>query len=121
MWYSAVRLWVVNTANRHLPAYHASTTRSKEPRKYVANGELGVFTGQLKSGEMRKAPWQTQVEFSSQPGWRITCRSGSRDEPALELAWALTIHKSQGSEFGTVILMLPAQARASPANCSTPR
>ncbi|MET8028081.1 ATP-dependent RecD-like DNA helicase [Streptomyces avermitilis] len=98
---------VVNTRNQLLPAYKPQSRTTE--RTYVANGELGVVTGQLRSKGSRTPPWQTQVEFSSQPGLRITAaRVGSDDEPSMELAWALTVHKSQGSEFGTVILMLPA-------------
>ncbi|WP_431045217.1 AAA family ATPase [Streptomyces sp. P1-3] len=102
---------VVNTRNQLLYAYEPqSRTREK---KYVANGELGVVTGQLTSKASRTPPWQTHVEFSSQPRLRFTAAGvGWDDDPAMELAWALTVHKSQGSEFGTVILMLPANLRA---------
>ncbi|MET9834786.1 AAA family ATPase [Streptomyces sp. NPDC006385] len=99
---------VVNTRNQYLPTYRPSNGRAQD-KSYVANGELGVVTGQLKSKKMTSAPWKTQVEFSSQPGLRFTAsQQGMEDEAGLELAWALTVHKSQGSEFGTVILMLPA-------------
>ncbi|MFJ2900355.1 AAA family ATPase [Streptomyces sp. NPDC087218] len=102
---------VVNTRNQHLPVYDPSTRRA-EAKKYVANGELGVVTGQLKSMKMNKPPWQTQVEFSSQPGLRFTAsKPHLDDDPGLELAWALTVHKSQGSEFGTVVLMVPAHVQ----------
>ncbi|MFJ3209165.1 AAA family ATPase [Streptomyces flaveolus] len=75
---------------------------------YVANGEIGVVTGKTKSGGMKFRP-AAHVEFSSQLGRWFPYRDGRGDEdPPLELAWALTVHKSQGSEFGTVILMLPA-------------
>ncbi|MBK0372658.1 AAA family ATPase [Streptomyces sp. RB110-1] len=98
---------VVNTRNQYLRAFRPSTGKP-EDRSYVANGELGVVTGQLKSKKMTGAPWQTQVEFSSQPDLRFAAQQGLDDDPGLELAWALTVHKSQGSEFGTVVLMLPA-------------
>ncbi|MFG2841468.1 AAA family ATPase [Streptomyces zaomyceticus] len=102
---------VVNTRNQHLPAYNASTRRP-EPRSYVANGELGVVTGHLKSAKTNTPPWQTQVEFSSRPNLRFTAsRSHLDEDPGLELAWALTVHKSQGSEFGTVVLMVPAHVQ----------
>lgn len=98
---------VVNTRNQNLSAYKP-TTREKTSQ-YVANGEVGVVTGQLRAKNSRSAPRYTQIEFPSQPGLRITAnRAGTDTDPALELAWALTVHKSQGSEFGTVILMLPA-------------
>jgi len=82
-------------------------------KRYVANGEIGVVIGQIKSRAMTRPPNETQVEFSSQLGRRFTYWGGAGgDEDApLELAWALTVHKSQGSEFGTVILMLPAATR----------
>ena len=37
--------------------------------------------------------------------------SAKKAMPSLELAYALTVHKSQGSEFGTVILVLPNPCR----------
>ncbi|WP_405474912.1 ATP-binding domain-containing protein [Streptomyces sp. NBC_00009] len=98
---------VVNTRNQSLTAYNTATRTTAS--QYVANGEVGVVTGQLKSKGSKAAPRYTQIEFPSQPGLRITAdRAGTDTDPALELAWALTVHKSQGSEFGTVILMLPA-------------
>ena len=52
--------------------------------------------------------WKLEVEFSSQPGFKygFTSRDfGEEGNAVLELAYALTVHKSQGSEFGTVILV----------------
>ncbi|MCJ0868958.1 AAA family ATPase [Streptomyces sp. AP-93] len=74
---------------------------------YVANGELGVVTGPVSS---TRPPTWTEVEFSSQAGTRYVYRggAGAEDGALLELAWALTVHKSQGSEFDTVVVVLPA-------------
>jgi hypothetical protein len=36
---------------------------------------------------------------------------GEEGNAVLELAYALTVHKSQGTEFGTVILVLPNPCR----------
>ena len=58
--------------------------------------------------------WKLEVEFSSQPGFKYDFTSrdfGEESNPVLELAYALTVHKSQGSEFGTVILVLPNPCR----------
>ncbi|RYF58319.1 MAG: exonuclease, partial [Comamonadaceae bacterium] len=80
-------------------------------KAYLANGEIGVAVGQIKSKNMKSAPWQTEVEYSSQHGRRFkTTTGGSETDAPVELAWALTVHKSQGSEFGLVIVMLPASA-----------
>ncbi|MFC5063667.1 AAA family ATPase [Actinomycetospora atypica] len=92
---------VVNLENRTFPAW--SRDQGKQ-RVLVANGEIGVVTGQVS----KKAPWATQVEFLQRAGLRVTVNGAvSESDASLELAWALTVHKSQGSEFGLVILMLP--------------
>ena len=41
---------------------------------------------------------------------------------AIDTVYAMTIHKSQGSQFDTAAVLLPSRARASsPASCSTRR
>lgn len=84
--------------------------------KYVANGEIGIAVGQFKGpqAKYRGYPWKLEVEFTSQPGYTygFTKRDfGEEGDIPLELAYALTVHKSQGSEFGTVILVLPVPCR----------
>ncbi len=74
---------------------------------YLANGEVGVVVGQWKS---RGYPKILKVEFSSQVGYTYDFYGNDfREEgdAALELAYALTVHKAQGSQFGLVILVLP--------------
>ena len=81
---------------------------------YVANGEIGIVVGQYKTKNMKYAPKSLQVEFTSQPGYRYDFKHGEfRDERAaiLELAYALTIHRTQGSEFGLTIVILPNPCR----------
>jgi AAA domain/UvrD-like helicase C-terminal domain len=81
--------------------------------RYVANGEIGVVVGQAKGGKVTWTPNKTEIEFSSQPGFKYDFYdwSDAADSP-LELAWAITVHKAQGSEFELVILVLPENARA---------
>jgi len=82
--------------------------------RYVANGEIGVTIGQFRSKNMKFPPTSLKVEFSSQQGFEYEYRSyefSEEGEPLLELAYALTVHKAQGSEFGLVLLVVPNPCR----------
>ena len=73
---------------------------------YVANGEVGIVE---RIWQKPKAKVNThQVRFSSQPKHCYNWKSSISEEgnSDLELAYALTVHKSQGSEFGKVILVI---------------
>ena len=74
---------------------------------YIANGEIGITVGLWLRG---KNPKILKVEFSSQQGFTYDFYGsdfGEEGEAALELAYALTVHKAQGSQFKLVILALP--------------
>ena len=90
-----------------------SSTRDVYPERpsYVANGDVGIVVGNYKRKNQKKLFPLLEVEFTSQPGhdydfkvWEFTGEDGS---PPLELAYALTVHKSQGSEFGITFVVLP--------------
>lgn len=74
----------------------------KKDGNYVANGEVGIVD------RVYEKPYKHQVKFTSQPENSFKWYSGisEEDNNDLELAYALTVHKSQGSEFDTVILVL---------------
>jgi ATP-dependent exoDNAse (exonuclease V) alpha subunit len=77
---------------------------------YLANGEVGVVIG----AAAKKSVSATRIEFSTQPGetfsfWRKEFSDHS--SPLLELGYAVTVHKAQGSEFGVTFLVLPANSR----------
>lgn len=93
---------VINIRNQTKDGYNPST-REKE-RGYVANGEVGIVERLWD----KKRPYTHQIVFSSQPQRNYNWYSGISDESNcdLELAYALTVHKSQGSEFGKAILVL---------------
>ena len=78
-------------------------------RNYIANGEIGIACGDY-SGKRKDKYRYMHVEFSSQKGFLYSFDKGDFDEEKgtgqLELAYALTVHKSQGSQFNTVILVL---------------
>ena len=81
---------------------------------YIANGEIGLIVGQLKTKEFKGYPWNLQVEFSTQTGVEYNFNKsefGEESNAPLELAYALTIHKSQGSEFGKTFVIIPNPCR----------
>ncbi len=73
---------------------------------YVANGEIGIAIGRHRPG--RKKSHKLNVEYSSQPGAQYSYSTTSSEDVKLELAWAVTVHKSQGSEFELTLLVLPS-------------
>ena len=76
---------------------------------YVANGDIGIVVGQYKTKKFRGLPRKLEVEFAGQLGHKYGFRPGEfGDEGAnpLELAYCLTVHKTQGSEFGLTFVVL---------------
>jgi hypothetical protein len=82
--------------------------------RYVANGDIGIVTGYFKK-KGQKFFNQLEVELTTQPGFSYKYWpsefSGEDASPPLELAYALTVHKTQGSEFGTTFLVIPNPCR----------
>ncbi|RLA43087.1 MAG: RNA helicase, partial [Gammaproteobacteria bacterium] len=110
-------LWgdkVINVKN-------SSRRKSYPPQDdpYVANGDIGVVVGKYdkKGGN----PWSLEVEMAAQTGSEYEQGSpkytynpwefGDESSPPLELAYALTVHKTQGSEFGTTLVVIPNPCR----------
>lgn len=98
---------VINILNRK----RDSRSRIHPEANYVANGEIGITLGRR---DKLKGSLVQSVEFSSQPDVLYLYDAhefGDEGNPVLELAYALTVHKAQGSEFGLVILILPDPCR----------
>lgn len=102
---------VINTMNRN----HRYVWPEAGALKYVANGEIGVIVGES-YGVAKPEPWRPgrlQIAFGSQPGFRYSFFASSLSDDGelpLELAYAITVHKAQGSEFPIVFLVLPRHA-----------
>ena len=97
---------VINVINNSRDAWPNSG------RNYIANGEIGIACDSYSS---KKPNDYLHVEFSSQQGYLYSyTKNDFKDETgeaALELAYALTVHKAQGSQFDTVILVLAEPCR----------
>ena len=105
---------VINLGNhRRWSVFPEKNNEGKEPLKYVANGEIGIVTGPFKKKGSRVSLNQLKVTLSSQPGFQYTYWPSDLDEDGrlLELAYALTVHKAQGSEFDKVFVVLPNPCR----------
>jgi exodeoxyribonuclease V alpha subunit len=76
--------------------------------RFVANGEIGVVIKAWKGKD--DYPDNVKVVFSTQPEAEYRYKKNDVKE-VLELAYALTVHKAQGSDFETVILIIPRKAQ----------
>lgn len=92
---------VIQTSNQQRNAFNGETS----DKHYLANGEVGLVA-------KRRNGW-LNVLFAGRPNLRFGY--SGRDFPGgtgpLELAYALTVHKSQGSEFRIVFFILPKNSR----------
>jgi len=96
-----VRDKVIQTMNQWRSAYDGKTSE----KHYLANGEVGLVAP-------GKQGW-LNVLFAGRPDLRFGYRAKdfSGDGAPLELAYALTVHKAQGSEFTKVFVILPRFCR----------
>lgn len=92
---------VIQISNQWRNAYDGKTS----DEHYLANGEVGLVA-------TAKHPWMNIV-FAGRTG--LSFGYSKRDFPGgvgpLELAYALTVHKSQGSEFKKVFVVVPKNCR----------
>ena len=101
---------VINNRNTRVPRRKTWP----EEERFLANGEIGIVVGQIRTRKFNYPPSSLEVEFSTQTGSVVKFWPREFDdegEASLELAYALTVHKAQGSEFGTVLLILPKSSQ----------
>ncbi len=83
---------------------------SPSQRGYLANGEIGMIVGHRRTKRKNWEPNYLEIEFSTQTGQIFKFYNSDFSEEgnaSLELAYALTVHKAQGSEFDVIFLVLP--------------
>lgn len=90
---------VINVINQKREAYPNGVGND-----YVANGEIGIASCKFGSKKYLDVEYASQMNFS----YSYSEDHDFNDEGAnpLELAYALTVHKTQGSQFDSVILVL---------------
>ncbi|WMP17064.1 exodeoxyribonuclease V subunit alpha [Thiothrix lacustris] len=104
----ALNVWVDGVMQRLLPAHEGAQrpwyvgrpvmVTQNDYRQNLFNGDIGIALPNEK-GELRVwFPTGEAGEYRAVAPIRL---------PAHETAWAMTIHKSQGSEFTRVLLILP--------------
>jgi ATP-dependent exoDNAse (exonuclease V) alpha subunit len=99
---------VINSRNQSVPKFRIYP--QPEGRGYLANGEIGMVVGHRRTQKKKWFPDYLEIEFSTQTGkvFKFFNSDFSEErEAGLELAYALTVHRAQGSEFDTVFLVLP--------------
>ncbi len=99
---------VICLANRDRKAWDVRNRDSVKVR--VANGEIGMVVGS--TGKQGGKPSGIKVEFSTQPGFQFTywvdeLNAETDRGESLELAYAVTIHKAQGSQFEKTLIVVP--------------
>jgi ATP-dependent exoDNAse (exonuclease V) alpha subunit len=102
---------VIQLKNESRSAYNGTTKEAI----YLANGEVGVVCG-------GKSPF-LNVVFAGRQGLRVGYRKDEfpRGSGPLELAYCLTVHKGQGSEFSKVFVIIPKDCfNLTPSCCTRP-
>ena len=98
---------VINVSNHRSDKIYP---KDVDALNYLANGEIGIAVGQWRTRNMQGPPWALKVEFTSQRGYTYDFTESDfsdEGEATLELAYALTVHKAQGSQFKVVVFVLP--------------
>lgn len=101
---------VIHVINQRIPAQWRQARRigTKDyVDSYVPNGALGAINVFYNTVLNRVS---SRIEFDMVPGVEFFLNKSALDE-RLELGYAITVHKSQGSDFETVILIIPSRDR----------
>ncbi len=100
---------IINLVNKSFSKHNVFP--QDKANNYLANGDIGIIVGQwVGKNSSFKGALKLEAVFSSHPYYKYSYHTGQfsedRDNP-LELAYALTVHKAQGSEFSKTIIVIP--------------
>lgn len=96
--------------------YSYNMEKRTSERVEVFNGEMGIV--RIHNYDKKRFGWNNfrinkfQVAFSRKPNNFIEFSSESEVENNIELAYAISVHKAQGSEFDRVYFILPKKKQA---------
>jgi hypothetical protein len=96
--------------NRNVRLYKTRLYPEPAGAGHLANGEIGMVVGQIRTKNFDYEPKCMEVEFSTQRNTVFKYYPSDfsdEGEASLDLAYALTVHKAQGSEFNVIFLVLP--------------
>lgn len=90
--------------------YYEKRLYPKQSEMYIANGDMGITC----MGGINKTNC-LEAEFAEHKGTLVSYFNSDFPDGSgpLELAYALTVHKAQGSEFNVVFIVIPKKARVS--------
>lgn len=98
------------------PIWAYCCTTKKNEKIEVFNGEIGLV--RIHGFDLEKWKWNNfrlerfQVSFSRKPNYWVGYENETSVTENLELAYAISVHKSQGSEFQRVYFVLPKHKQA---------
>ncbi|MEO6291872.1 MAG: ATP-dependent RecD-like DNA helicase, partial [Burkholderiaceae bacterium] len=99
---------VILTKNGKRDGYNGKT-KEKIEGEYLANGEIGMAG--IAAGDAKNKFLNIAFAQRADVRFGFSSRQFSSNSAPLELAYALTVHKAQGSEFDTVFVVLPEKTR----------
>ena len=99
---------------------------TREPvEEYLANGDIGLCANDRRAKGTPGRGSVMDIMFAGRSGAQFGFLrrdfGGETGNGMFDLAYALTIHKSQGSDLDTVIVVLPRQRESTRASCSIRR
>ena len=97
---------VMQTQNKELFAFASEI--GQRVKKFVPNGQIG-FVSQISREAFERKGKRVPIRFAPDYGAYLFDMTSQMVEENLSFAYGLSIHKAQGSQFDTVIAVVPAR------------